>query len=127
MIEVDDDFEEANLSDLDEAGSGTPTKNDCGRYSDLRGSASGSAQRKKELDENSDRASAAGSQRGGTFSEKVRGKEMGSLRKGMGSEIGDKVSIKVFEPSDKSPACNAEITPKSSAMRRGSARKLIVA
>ena len=52
---------------------------------------------------------------------------MGSLRKGIGSEIEDKVSIKVFEPSDKSPACDAEITLSSSAMRRGSARKLILA
>ena len=53
-----------------------------------------------------------------TFSDRVRNKEMGSLRKSTGGDLEDKVSIKVFEPSDKSPNCEVENTPKVSSVSR---------
>ena len=43
LIDIDD-VEEANLSEYD--GDGTPKKNECGRYSDLRGGSRSGSQSK---------------------------------------------------------------------------------
>lgn len=111
-------MEEANLSEYEE-GDETPKRNECGRYSDLRGGSRSESvnQRKRQNSDVTGGAKFATADRveeKETFSDRVRNKEKGALRKSTGGDLEDKVSIHVFEPSDKSPnvEVDSEATPK---------------
>ena len=124
LIDIDD-VEEANLSEY-EVGETTPKNNDCDRYSDLRASKSGSntqgRERKRSNSDilattpikmrgsNNSEKGQEGAGQGSSFSDRVRNKDKSSLRKNAGGDLEDKVSIRVDEPSNKSPDCEAGVT-----------------